>query len=118
MEKSQLHKYQSRLFKLRSRLLKEVNAIEDEMREDVMTAGDSSAVPSHPADEDAEGFDAQVILAQNEEHLLENVEAALERIEAGKYGTCEACGKPIPKQRLDALPQAATCLACAEKAES
>lgn len=117
MEKSELRTYQSRLFELRSRLLREVGTVEEALLEDVMTAGDTSAVPSHPADQDVEGFDEQVVLAQNEEHLLEDVEAALERIEAGSFGSCELCGREIPKQRLDALPQAATCIECARKAE-
>jgi DnaK suppressor protein len=117
MEKSELSTYQSRLFELRSRLLREVGTVEEALREDVMTAGDTSAVPSHPADQDVEGFDEQVVLAQNEEQLLEDVEAALERIEAGSFGRCELCGQEIPKQRLDALPQAATCIECARTAE-
>ncbi|MEX0678762.1 MAG: TraR/DksA C4-type zinc finger protein [Pirellulales bacterium] len=113
METSELRTYQSRLFELRTRLLREVGTVEEALLEDVMTAGDTSAVPSHPADQDVEGFDEQVILAQNEEQLLEDVEAALERIEAGAYGNCELCGQKIPKERLDALPQAATCVECA-----
>jgi RNA polymerase-binding protein DksA len=117
MEKSELSVYQSHLFKLRARLMREVGMIEQELREDVMAPGDPSAVATHPADEDAEGFDEQVALAQNEEQLLEDVEAALERIEAGTYGTCELCGREISKQRLDALPQAATCIDCARGVE-
>ena len=113
MEKSDLRTYQSRLFELRSRLMREVRMVEDALREDVMTPGDTSAIPSHPADQDVEGFDEQVILAQNEEQLLEDVEAALERIEAGAYGNCEFCGREISKERLDAIPQAAACIACA-----
>ena len=113
MDKTDLRTYQSRLFELRSRLLREVGTVEEALLEDVMTAGDTSAVPSHPADQDVEGFDEQVILAQNEEQLLEDVEAALQRIEAGTYGNCERCGRKIPKERLDALPQAATCIECA-----
>lgn len=113
MEKSELRAYQSSLFALRSRLVREVGSVEEALREDVMAAGDTSAVPSHPADQDVEGFDEQVILGQNEEQLLEDVEAALERIEAGTYGNCEQCGRAIPKERLDALPQAATCIECA-----
>ncbi len=62
MEKSILLGYQARLFKMRKRLMREVDMIEDEMREDVVAPGDPSAVPSHPADEDIEGFDAQVAL--------------------------------------------------------
>ena len=118
MEKSELSTYQSRLFALRSRLLREVGGIEEALIEDVMTAGDTSAVPSHPADQDVEGLDEQVIFAQNEEQLLEDVEAALERIEAGTYGNCELCGQEIPVERLDALPQAATCIRCARDNET
>jgi RNA polymerase-binding protein DksA len=117
MEKSELRGYQSRLFKLRTRLIREVDMIEQELREDVLAPGDPSPVASHPADEDIEGFDEQVVLAENEEQLLEEVEAALERIEAGTYGTCELCGREIPKQRLDALPQTATCIDCARGVE-
>ena len=117
MEKTELRAYQSHLFELRTRLMREVGMIEQELREDLLAPGDPSPIASHPADEDVEGFDEQVILAQNEEQLLEEVEAALERIEAGSFGSCELCGREIPKQRLDALPQAATCIECARTAE-
>ncbi len=113
MKKSELRTYQSRLFELRARLLREVGTIEGALREDVMAPGDPSPIASHPADEDVEGFDEQVILAQNEERLLEDVEAALERIEAATYGNCGQCGRDISKERLDALPQTATCIECA-----
>jgi DnaK suppressor protein len=113
MDKSELSTYQSRLFALRTRLLREVRSIEEALLEDVITAGDTSAVPSHPADQAAEGFDEQVAFAQNEEQLLEDVEAALQLIEAGIYGTCELCGQEIPKERLDSMPQAARCVQCA-----
>src|SRR3989304_8430501 len=102
MEKSELSTYRSRLFELRSRLIREVGTVEEALLEDVMPAGDTSAVPSHPADQDVEGFDEQVIFAQNEEQLLEEVEAALQRIEAGTYGNCELCGQEIPQERLAA----------------
>jgi DnaK suppressor protein len=43
---------------------------------------------------------------------LELVEGALARIAAGTYGTCLRCGRPIPDERLEALPWAAFDLAC------
>ena len=49
-------------------------------------------------------------LEENADHLLEGVEAALGRIEDGTYGTCVACGKPIPTERLEAIPYAARCV--------
>jgi RNA polymerase-binding protein DksA len=44
--------------------------------------------------------------------LVEEIDAALGRIEDGSYGVCAQCGKSIPKERLRALPQAALCVQC------
>ena len=43
---------------------------------------------------------------------IEEIDAALERLADGTYGTCERCGKAIPKARLEALPHAALCIDC------
>ena len=51
---------------------------------------------------------------QVREHLGE-VDAALERLDAGTYGTCERCGAPIGDDRLEARPVARTCIRCATK---
>jgi DnaK suppressor protein len=105
--------YRTRLLELRKRLMREVNASEEALREDVMTPGGTTAVPTHPADEDAEGLDAEVAISQNEQRLLDQVEAALERIEKGTYGVCQQCGKEIGAERLNAIPFAACCIDCA-----
>ncbi len=44
---------------------------------------------------------------------LDEVDAALARVAAGRYGTCETCAQPVAPQRLEARPTARTCLACA-----
>jgi DnaK suppressor protein len=44
--------------------------------------------------------------AKGELRLLEEVDAALTRLEAGRYGLCEETGKSIPAERLRALPWA------------
>ena len=41
-----------------------------------------------------------------------DVVAALDRIEAGTFGTCERCGNQIPDERVEARPTAALCVAC------
>ena len=41
-----------------------------------------------------------------------DVVAALDRIEAGTFGTCERCGNQVPDERLEARPTAALCVAC------
>ena len=48
---------------------------------------------------------------------LEEIDAARERIDEGRYGICTSCGKPIAVARLKALPATPLCLSCARKAE-
>jgi RNA polymerase-binding transcription factor len=48
---------------------------------------------------------------------IDAIDTALSRIAAGDYGRCEACRKPIPRARLEALPTAAKCLSCAQMGE-
>jgi DnaK suppressor protein len=57
-------------------------------------------------------------LLGNEKEVLEQIDAALERIVDGSYGRCEACGKSIPKARPDAIPYAALCVKCASQQEN
>lgn len=48
----------------------------------------------------------------------EELEDALERLEAGTYGICESCGRPIDIERLEALPQTRLCIDCAREREA
>ncbi len=53
------------------------------------------------------------------ESLLETlaeVRAALDRMDAGTYGKCEACGREIPVERLEARPHARLCVTCKQRA--
>src|SRR5450432_2030123 len=44
---------------------------------------------------------------------LEDVDRALGKIEDDRYGVCESCGASIPEARLEAMPTARMCIACA-----
>lgn len=46
---------------------------------------------------------------------LRQVDDAIARLEAGTYGVCAGCGRPIPAARLEVRPFATHCVACAEK---
>jgi len=48
---------------------------------------------------------------------LQEVEAALQRIEDGVYGKCLNCGKPIQPERLQAIPAVEYCIECQQKME-
>ncbi|MCJ7575915.1 MAG: TraR/DksA C4-type zinc finger protein [Dehalococcoidia bacterium] len=63
------------------------------------------------ADEASE-LEKRLALGQRLEESLKEVEHALEKYEAGTYGLCDSCGKPIEHARLEAIPQASLCLNC------
>jgi DnaK suppressor protein len=72
-----------------------------------MTYGSQAAAASHV-------FEQQRDLAlrdHNEQHLAA-IEAAIARLDAGRYGRCTGCGRPIAPERLEALPWAALCIDC------
>ncbi|MBS2937335.1 TraR/DksA C4-type zinc finger protein [Nocardioides sp. J2M5] len=76
---------------------------------------DSNADDEHDPEGHTIAFERSqigAIVTQVRHHLAE-LDAALDRVDAGTYGTCEACGRPIGDTRLDALPAARTCIACA-----
>ena len=43
---------------------------------------------------------------------IERIEDALVRIDDGSYAICQSCGRPIPFERLEAIPQANSCAVC------
>ncbi len=59
----------------------------------------------------AGAFGVSSIEAEN----LTQVQAAIQRVDDGTYGTCLDCGKPIPEARLKAVPWAAYCVDDQEK---
>ena len=56
-------------------------------------------------------------IAANRLDLMTQMQRAVERIEAGTYGFCESCGRPIPKARLKAFPAATLDVACKQREE-
>ena len=56
------------------------------------------------------------LVRQAQRHLQE-IEAALQRVEDGSYGRCESCGEAIGKGRLQAFPRATLCVTCKQREE-
>lgn len=71
-----------------------------------------SDVDQHPADTGTETFNRErdLGIAESVDAELAEVEAALERLDEGTYGRCEACGRPIPAERLEARPATRFCV--------
>lgn len=62
-------------------------------------------------------FTWEMALARREriEERIEELREALERADCGDYGLCETCGKKIDPERLEIIPCATQCAACARK---
>lgn len=72
-----------------------------------ITYGSQAAAATHVFEQQRD-----LALRDHNQQLLESIDAALARIEAGSYGTCIRCSGTIAPERLDALPWAAQCIEC------
>ena len=72
-----------------------------------------------PADVGSANFerDAEMSLANNAREMLDQSRLALRHIELGTYGSCDNCGQPIGKYRLQAFPRATLCVTCKQREE-
>lgn len=79
-------------------------------------SGERSADPaSTETGSAATVFESELSIVRNTRELLSQTEEALRRLDAGTYGVCVDCGKPIPAARLSALPYTTLCVECAAK---
>jgi DnaK suppressor protein len=88
-------------------------SLEDETEE--MLGGSDN----HLGDAAAGTLDREIdyTLEGHSEQVLAQIDAALSRIEAGTFGTCTNCRKPIAEERLEARPWASLCIDCQREAE-
>jgi RNA polymerase-binding protein DksA len=77
------------------------------------------SVDNHPAETASATLDREIdyTLEENSEHVLAEIDSALARIQAGTYGTCRTCGRPISEERLEAIPYATQCIDCKRREE-
>jgi DnaK suppressor protein len=108
MDKRKAKTYRDKLMDRRVSLVGQVQAAEAYSRE-----RDAEATQD-PADMAANAYTKELLMSMstNDRQLLDSIDAALERIEAGKYGKCVHCSQPIQEKRLEAVPWARHCLTC------
>jgi len=97
---------------MRSALLAERRRLAGERAEtivapDPMTYGSQAAAASQVFAQQRD-----LALRDRTDHQLELVDEALARLDAGTFGACVRCGRPIPADRLEALPWAPRCIDC------
>jgi hypothetical protein len=66
----------------------------------------------------APGADANRARLERDLHELGEIDAALARIDAGTYGLCSRCGKPMDRARLQLFPAARFDMCCMENEEA
>jgi RNA polymerase-binding transcription factor DksA len=76
------------------------------------SVAETSTIDQHQADLGTETFERErdLSLLEDIEQEIADVRRAFVRLDRGNYGRCEACGAPIPDERLAALPAARFCL--------
>jgi DnaK suppressor protein len=88
--------------------------IRRELAEEVEHPRVAHGAQTAAATEVSESQRGQQLREREEQHLIQ-IESALKRIDAGTFGLCEVCGKPIAPERLEALPWATDCVDCHAK---
>ncbi len=98
----------------RERLEAELAQHEHEDHDLLSEASGENAYRDHMADQGSATFERELdlTLEENLRVSLEEVHAALERVDAGAYGTCERCSARIPTERMEAVPTATLCITC------
>ncbi|HUZ55056.1 MAG TPA: TraR/DksA family transcriptional regulator [Streptosporangiaceae bacterium] len=98
---------------LRGEIDRAESDIADRLGDSVSDAGDDQA------DVGAKTYEREheLSLTYNARDLLAQTERALARIESGTYGSCESCGQPVGKARLQAFPRATLCVSCKQREE-
>jgi len=126
MNKKDSQRFRDLLIILKARIRGDVEQLTDE----ALTGHDGAAgqnSPTHIAELGTDAYEQDFALrfVENEQEVLNEIEAALERIDEGTYGICESCRKAgrapsksqIPKTRLKAIPYARNCIECERKRE-
>ena len=110
--------HRERLLTLRARLLGDMIQMEDNaLNKDHAR---TTSMPTSMAELGSDNSDQELTLSLlgSDKNALDQIEAAIQRIEDGRYGRCEECGGKIPKSRLEAIPYAAQCVRCASRGEA
>jgi DnaK suppressor protein len=113
MQNSEIQRFRRYLEIHREEAMRSLNRLEDETR------SVDSGYPQDTADLCSTNLSKESLFQRSSERrrLLRMIEAALARVEQGRYGVCVCCGDEINSRRLDALPWTQYCLRCQQASE-
>jgi len=112
-------RFRTRLLAERKRVQEAINYLHEKGRGANENESDQNSFDNHLADTATVTLDREIdyTLEENEERVLAAIDDALKRIEAGTFGICRTCGRPIDEERLEALPYTTQCIECKRKEE-
>jgi DnaK suppressor protein len=114
MDTETIEKYRARLRTMQQQLTRRVFRLETELHN--MEAEHDIERMDHAQEEAVN--DAMIALDERSRQQLEEVKAALARLDDGTYGDCARCGKPVHAKRLETLPTTLYCTHCQEQLET
>jgi DnaK suppressor protein len=106
LDKEFVEKQRERLEELRAELAGVVRGLEDDQRSQSEDEGDFTEHDAGDMSQSLYDREVEATLEQNIENRLQYVDRALQKIEEGTYGICDDTGEPIPRGRLEAMPEA------------
>ena len=117
MTKPDFTLYRERLLALRARLQGDMTQMEDNALN--KNHSKTTSMPTSLAELGSDNFDQELTLSLlgSDKDALNQIDAAIKRIDDGSYGRCETCDGKLSKARLEAIPYAAQCVRCASQQE-
>ncbi|MCR6096256.1 TraR/DksA C4-type zinc finger protein [Salipaludibacillus agaradhaerens] len=106
-------RYEKILFDKKRELEK---VLDNEKTETLDKSEELSGTPNHPGDQGTQMYDKQIDegLTHHASEKMDDIKKALKAIEEGTYGQCAVCGRDIPYERLEVIPETRYCMDHAE----
>ena len=117
LDKEFVEKQKQRLEELRAELVRMVEGLEEDQR---FRAEEEEDFTEHDAGDRSQSLftrEMDATVEQTMQKRLQSVDRALQKIEEGTYGICDDTGEPIPRGRLEAMPEAIYTVEAQERRE-
>ncbi len=113
MSRADILKFEKELLDEKHRILKQ-GVFADELMDNSSENSGNGSRGEYDAEMGSQNYRRELAsrLKSLESDTLREIDAALRKINQGTYGTCERCGRPIAKARLEVVPHARICMRC------
>ena len=115
MNATKIKKLRGQLEKRRTEIQGEIERMDADLQSIGRDQGDErGGLGNHLAEDGTNVMESERLttISGDLREVVSQVDAALERMDAGSYGICQRCGKPIHEERLEAFPYVAYCIDC------